>query len=44
MNLHNSLGRDILAPDEALSIVNGRYRVTVNDKEIERQLVYKFNK
>ena len=44
VNLHNSFGKDILAPDEAISIVNGRYRVSVNDKEIERQLVYKFNK
>ena len=42
VNLHNSMGHDILAPDDSIAITNGRYRVKVNDEDIERQLVYKF--
>ncbi len=42
VELHNSIGKDTMAPDDAIEIVNGRCKIKVNDEEIERQLVYKF--
>ncbi|MCR5544789.1 MAG: EAL domain-containing protein [Eubacterium sp.] len=42
VNIHNSLGKDTLAPDDAIEIINGRCKIEANGKEIERKLIYKF--
>ncbi|WP_051540239.1 EAL domain-containing protein [Ruminococcus sp. FC2018] len=40
--VHNSCGRDTYAKDENVRIVNGRRKIVVNDKEIQRELVFDY--
>ena len=42
--VHNSCGRDTYAKDENVRIVNGRRKIMVNDTEIQRQLIFDYNK
>jgi len=42
--VHNSCGRDTYAKDETVRIVNGRRKIMVNDTEIQRQLIFDYNK
>ncbi|MCR5339182.1 MAG: EAL domain-containing protein [Lachnospiraceae bacterium] len=41
--LHNATGIDTNAPADAITMVNGRCRIFVNDREIERKLTYKYD-
>ncbi len=41
-DIHNSLDIDCYADEDDYSIENGRCRINVNDKPIERKLVYRF--
>ena len=41
-DIHNSLDVDCYAEEDDYSIENGRCRINVNDKPIERKLVYRF--
>lgn len=43
VKLFNKSGKDTFAPDDRISILNGRCRVVVNGNEIERELVFKFD-
>ena len=43
INVHNSLEYGTIAKDEDITIVNGRYRELVNDIEVERKLIFKFD-
>lgn len=40
--LHNITGRDTYAHPDRIRLINGRCRFMVNDKEIERELIYDF--
>ena len=40
--IHNILGVDCYVEDEEYSIENGRCRISVNDKPVERKLIYRF--
>lgn len=40
--VHSAIGRDTLAPDEKIRIINGRRRITINGKEIERPITYDY--
>ncbi len=40
--VHNFCGRDTYAKDENVRIVNGRRKIVVNDKEIQRELVFDY--
>ena len=41
---HSAIGKDTLASDENIRIVNGRRRIIVNDAEIERPIIYDFTR
>ena len=43
IDVHNSLEVGTYVKDDYITIVNGRYREKVNDKEIERKLIFKFD-
>ena len=43
VKVYNKLDKDTYASDENIKIVNGRCKVFVNDKEIERELIFKFD-
>lgn len=43
INVHNSLEFGTMAKDEEVIIINGRYRELVNDSEVERKLIFKFD-
>ena len=42
VDVHNKLDKETFAKDESIKIVNGRCKIEVNDKEVERELVFKF--
>ncbi len=44
VRLHNSTGVETYAKDENITMTNGKCSIIVNDVEIERKLVYKFDK
>nr|MCR4717230.1 EAL domain-containing protein [Lachnospiraceae bacterium] len=43
INVHNSLGVETSAKDEDVAITNGRRKIIVNEKEIERKVEYKYD-
>ena len=43
VKIHNTIGRETYAKDENFKIVNGRCRIIVNDQEVERELVFRFD-
>ena len=40
--VHSAVGKDTLAPDENIYILNGRRRITINGTEIERPIIYDY--
>ena len=40
--VYSAIGKDILAPDENVHIINGRRRIIINDVEIERPIIYDY--
>lgn len=43
IDVHNSQEVGTYVKEDAITIVNGRYREKVNDSEIERKLIFKFD-
>ncbi|MBR5682811.1 MAG: EAL domain-containing protein [Ruminococcus sp.] len=40
--VHSAIGKDTLAPDEKIRIINGRRRIMINGEEIERPIIYDY--
>ncbi|MCR5214522.1 MAG: EAL domain-containing protein [Eubacterium sp.] len=43
IKLYNKLDRETFAKDENFKIVNGRCKIFVNEKEIEREIIFKYS-
>lgn len=41
--VRSAIGKDTMAPDENVHIINGRRRIIVNENEIERPVVYDYS-
>ena len=40
--VHSAIGKDTMAPDENIRIINGRRKITINGEEVERPIVYDY--
>ena len=40
--VHSAIGKDTMAPDENVRIINGRRKITINDEEVERPIIYDY--
>ncbi len=40
--VHSAIGRDTMAPDENVRVINGRRRIIINGAEFERPIIYDY--